>query len=108
MLSKGYISKNWIVNKYKGYQISSKYPLIDSQKSQTPKGLAVLGKVGYALSYFIASYKGGRNESFMYGYDDKIHWYDLDLCSCYSILMYMLQDLNYKLTSTVESELIKN
>jgi hypothetical protein len=38
---------------------------------QTPKGLFHTGATGLHLSYFIGNYKGGRNESFMYGSDDK-------------------------------------
>lgn len=40
---------------------------------QTPKGLFATGDVGSHMSYFIANYKGGRNESFMYGADNDTH-----------------------------------
>lgn len=45
----------------------------NSDEIQTPKGLFHTGVVGQHLSYFIANYKGGRNESFMYGCDEKSH-----------------------------------
>jgi nitrogen regulatory protein PII-like uncharacterized protein len=35
----------------------------------TPKGLNILKDVGIKTSLYIANYRGGRNESFMYGYD---------------------------------------
>jgi hypothetical protein len=35
----------------------------------TPKGLFKTGEIGSALSMYISNYKGGRNESFMYGVD---------------------------------------
>ena len=38
---------------------------------KTPKGLFATGEVGLHLSYYIGNYKGGRNESFMYGCDEK-------------------------------------
>lgn len=34
-----------------------------------PKGLVATRDVVIHMSYFIANYKGGRNESFMYGYN---------------------------------------
>ena len=40
---------------------------------QTPKGLYATRNIGTHLSYFIANYKGGRNESFMYGVDENTH-----------------------------------
>jgi hypothetical protein len=33
----------------------------------TPKGLNALSDVGFILHYYIANYKGGRNDSYMYG-----------------------------------------
>jgi hypothetical protein len=35
----------------------------------TPTGLNNIGEVGLYLSHFIGNYKGGRNESYMYGTD---------------------------------------
>lgn len=55
---------------YSGYQISGKYLLGDVSRSMTPKGLQALGDVGFVLPYYIANYKGGRNECFMYGVDN--------------------------------------
>ena len=45
----------------------------NADEVQTPKGLFATGDVGAHMSYFIANYKGGRNESFMYGVDEKTH-----------------------------------
>jgi len=36
---------------------------------------------------YIANYKGGRNESFMYGVDKGTLWYDYDLTSAYTTAM---------------------
>jgi hypothetical protein len=37
----------------------------------TPKGLSSAGviKIGSAIPYYLAAYKGGRNECYMYGVD---------------------------------------
>jgi hypothetical protein len=56
----------------------------NADEVQTPKGLFATGDVGLHLSYYIGNYKGGRNESFMYGSEDEIVWYDYDLVSAYT------------------------
>jgi hypothetical protein len=53
----------------------------------TPKGLFESGSVEAHLSYYIGNYKGGRNESFMYGVDKTTTWYDYDLTSAYTTAM---------------------
>jgi hypothetical protein len=45
-------------------------------KFNLQKSLFTTGVVLLHLSYYIGNYKGGRNESFMYGGEEKIHWYD--------------------------------
>jgi hypothetical protein len=54
---------------------------------QTPKGLFKTRETGLKLSYYISNYKGGRNESFMYGVDNEITWIDYDLTSAYTTVM---------------------
>lgn len=44
-------------------------------------------QIGMNLSLYIANYKGGRNESFMYGVDRQTVWYDYDLTSAYTTAM---------------------
>jgi hypothetical protein len=56
-------------------------------KSNTPKGLNFNKNVGLYLSYYIANYKGGRNECFMYGTDLDTMWYDYDLTSAYTTVL---------------------
>lgn len=55
--------------KYPGYQISQQYLLGDVATTITPKGMNCVKEVGFVLPLFIANYKGGRNESYMYGVD---------------------------------------
>jgi len=49
--------------------MSQKYLVGDVTSSITPKGMNVIQTIGFVLPYFIANYKGGRNECFMYGID---------------------------------------
>ena len=49
--------------------MSGDYPMGDPGILFTPKALAKIGSVGTFLTLFINNYKGGRNESFMYGID---------------------------------------
>jgi hypothetical protein len=75
--------------KYPGYQISPTYTLGDVANTITPKGLNVVKKIGFVLPFYIANYKGGRNECFMYGIERKTLWYDYDLTSAYTSVMSM-------------------
>lgn len=59
----------------------------NSDDMQTPKGLFSSGDTGLHMSYYIGNYKGGRNESFMYGSEDQINWFDYDLVSAYTTSM---------------------
>lgn len=68
----------------------------DSSKTQTPKGLFSVGSIGLNISKYIANYKGGRNESFMYGIDDDFKWFDYDLVSAYPTAMSLMGDPNYR------------
>lgn len=56
----------------------------NAEELQTPKSLYATGDIGTHMSYYIANYKGGRNESFMYGCDEDTHWFDYDLISAYT------------------------
>jgi len=81
---------------YEGYQLSGEYTLGQVSKSLTPKGLSILKEVGLKLPYYISNYKGGRNESFMYGVDRENIWIDYDLISAYTTVMAGLGSPNYK------------
>lgn len=70
MLSSVYLRKFWSRTGYDGYQLSPEYLISNSASTQTPRGLFFVGDVGLKFSLYIANYKGGRNESFMYGVND--------------------------------------
>jgi hypothetical protein len=74
------IGRNYVSTKWKQhfdihlpYQISGEYLMGNASEIQTPKGLFATRDVGIHMSYYITNYKGGRNESFMYGVDEKTH-----------------------------------
>lgn len=94
-----YLKDEWAKIGYKGYQLSKEYLIGDSSGTLTPKGLVITGDIGLKLSYFIASYKGGRNESFMYGIDRDAEgnrtWVDYDLTSAYPTGMAILAHPDY-------------
>lgn len=95
-LGNKYVKWDWLKRNYKGYQIAGKYLLGEASTTQTPKGLMVTSNTGLALSYYVGNYKGGRNESFMYGSDDELKVYDYDLISAYTTVMAAAGHPNYK------------
>jgi len=54
-----------------------------------------VGKIGLVLPQYIANYKGGRNECFMYGMDQETVWYDYDLSSAYTTVLSMAGHPDY-------------
>lgn len=95
-LSSSYIRKFWKDKNYKGYQAHPKYDLGNVSNSFTPKGFSKLKDVGLFMNFFISCYKGGRNETFMYGKDDSTCWYDYDLVSAYTTIMSGLGTPDYR------------
>lgn len=85
------MGKNFVFEKWKEnfgmffpYQLSGDCLMGNSNEVQTPKGLFATGNVGLHMSYYIGNYKGGRNESFMYGSENETLWFDYDLVSAYT------------------------
>lgn len=65
-------------------------------------------KIGFVLPYYIANYKGGRNECFMYGIDRETVWFDYDLTSAYTTAMAMAGHPDYNAYRRIsECELTK-
>ena len=94
-IGRNYVKSIWREESYGGYQISSKYLLGDVSATMTPKGLNVVKDIGFVLPYYIANYKGGRNECFMYGVDRDTEWYDYDLTSAYTTVLSMAGHPDY-------------
>lgn len=93
--------------KYFPYQISGECLMGNSDEVQTPKGLFATGDVGLHMSYFIGNYKGGRNESFMYGVDNNTEWFDYDLTSAYTTAMSHLSLPSYNRGRLIDVEEVK-
>lgn len=72
------------------------YPIGDTNKLFTPKGLSELGLLGLKLPLYVGNYKGGRNESFMYGFNDSFPVFDYDLKGAYTTAMAALGTPNYE------------
>ena len=94
-LARQCLQKYWDEKGYLGYQKDPEYLLGDSIKVSTPVGVNTLGSVGSAYSMFVGSYKGGRNEGLQYGISNKVY-YDWDITSCYTTVMSMLGNPDYK------------
>jgi hypothetical protein len=61
----------------------------------TPKGVEMSGGLTEWLSYFLACYKGGRNENYVYGLT-RGDVRDLDIKSAYTVALSLLQYPRYK------------
>lgn len=98
-VGKAYVLKEWEVMRFKGYQYGDDLNL---SKLITPKG-ARSDPISNFIVPFIAGYRGGRNESYMYGIenclDSKRSWFDYDLTSCYTTAMCLLGEPDYKRAS---------
>lgn len=103
-----YVKHKWEMMGYKGYQISPNLKIGDTSKIMTPRGLIDTIDIALFLPLFIASYKGGRNECFMYGVDNTTYWIDYDLTSAYTTAMASLGHPEYsKAKRLSEEELLK-
>ena len=94
-IGRKFVKSVWKELKYPGYQVSNKYSLGNVSSTITPKGLNVVKDIGYVLPYYIANYKGGRNECFMYGIDRETVWFDYDLSSAYTTVMALIGQPDY-------------
>ena len=88
-LGNKFVKDYWYNNNYPGYQLESapEYLIGEASTLQTPLGLSKYGNLGLKLSLYISNYKGGRNESFMYGVDLQRIWFDYDLISAYTTVL---------------------
>lgn len=94
-LGTSYVKYKWEEIGYKGYQIDPNILMGDTSKLMTPRGLLDNLDIALCLPYYIAAYKGGRNECFMYGRDTETLWYDYDLTSAYTTGMATLGHPEY-------------
>jgi hypothetical protein len=107
-IGRKYVKDIWKKESYPGYQINHKYLLGDTSATITPIGLNMLKNVGLVLPYFTANYKGGRNESFMYGLDTETLWYDYDLVSAYTTVLSRAGHPDYANLKSIKEEDLKS
>lgn len=96
-IGKSYVVKEWSLMDYKGYQPRLDMNMGNLSTMLNPKGARSVNILNY-ITPFIAGYRGGRNESYMYGVDDRLNdrqWIDYDLTSCYTTVMSILGDPDY-------------
>jgi len=94
------IASQYLANKIGGpkYELPTHNGLFnvkDLPRLFTPKGIEMSGGLTEWLGYFLASYKGGRNENYAYGLTEG-HIHDLDLKAAYSVGLSLLQYPKYK------------
>lgn len=99
---------NEIFEKHFPYQPSGDCLMGNVDETITPKGLFSTGDIGLHLSYFIGNYKGGRNESFMFGCDEKTVWFDYDLAAAYTSAMTHLSLPDYNKGRLLDPEDLKS
>ena len=76
-------------NPYHDPKDNAKFGLKDLSKVFTPTGIELAGDLPFYISYFLGSYHGGRNESFIYGIVRETV-YDYDLPGAYPTAMSLL------------------
>lgn len=89
-IGRNYVLDSWAQKSYSGYQLDSApdYLIGEASLLQTPMGLSRVGDLGLKMGLYISNYKGGRNESFMYGIAlNQNKWYDYDLVSAYTTVL---------------------
>jgi hypothetical protein len=67
-ISKAYVLKQWCASNYDGYQVSKDIMIGNLASKITPKDARAIELSKFIVS-FIRGYRGGRNESMMYGVD---------------------------------------
>lgn len=96
-----YISSQIDIKKYEVPTPDRKYSVQDLSVVYTPKGVELAGFAHY-LYYFLGSYHGGRNESYVYGtYSGAV--YDYDLPGAYATAMSLLGLPNYEEITQISS-----
>jgi len=70
------LKRYWDKEGYRGYQVNPEYILGNPLKICNPLAINKLSTIGGAYTMFLATFKGGRNESLSYGRDKIGKYYD--------------------------------
>lgn len=101
-----YVEMKWKEAGYGGYQLNPEIMIGDAPKIQTPLGLNAdnIKTIGEYLPLYIKNYKGGRNESLMYGFEKERIYYDWDLTSAYTTVLSNIGSPDYKNAKEIKPE----
>ena len=80
---------------YHGPQPNKLYSVKDLSRVITPTGIELSGGLHEYIDYFLGSYHGGRNESYLYGIIEK-KLFDYDLPGAYPTAMSLLEYPSWK------------
>jgi len=94
-MSKAFVLNYWDKNSLPDINRHTEYHVGDFRELFTPKGIQTTGNLASITPMFTGAYRGGRNESFAYGYDSKSLWYDYDLTGAYPTGMALLGQPDY-------------
>lgn len=104
-LASNYLRGRLVDNKvgsYHGPQPNKLYSVKDLSRVMTPTGIELSGGLHEYIDYFLGSYHGGRNESYLYGLIEK-RLFDYDLPGAYPTAMSLLDYPSWKDREVVAS-----
>ena len=83
--------------------VLNEYSVGNINKLLTPHGIQTTENFAVAMPLFTGSYRGGRNESFSYGFDLENEWYDYDLTSAYTTALALAGEPDYESLQIIPS-----
>ena len=102
-LASSFLTKELVIQGVGSYHPKTQNGLIsvkDLPKLMTPSGIELSSDLHEFIDYFLGSYHGGRNESYIYGIV-KGEFYDYDLPGAYPTAMAMLDYPDWNSKSTI-------
>ena len=110
-ISRAYVETEWSRIGYKGYQVREDIHIGNIIAKLTPKNARSIDLSNYIIP-FIAGFRGGRNESMMFGLDlienESRSWFDVDLTSAYPTVMSILGQPNYDKAARLYNKTVLN
>lgn len=94
-MGKAFVLKYWLDHNIVNPNERSGFKLGDWQSLFTPKGIQMTDDFASMVPQYVGGFRGGRNESFAYGYDEDLMWFDYDLTSAYTSLMSIMGTPDY-------------
>jgi hypothetical protein len=101
-MAKKYVLKYWNNHNINDINTHTEYHVGNFSKLFTPKGIQTTENLALITPMFVGGYRGGRNESFAYGFERSTDWYDYDLVSAYTTAMALAGTPNYSSAFTID------